>query len=264
MTIMETMPYLFTDSGLAALHNFIDHRTLFAFDLDGTLAPIVAEPHDIRIPESVLAELIILNKWAGVAVITGRSRNDALLHLGFVPKYLVGNHGAEGLPGVEGQEAKFIGLAKKWEKQLRVILPDADNLGIFIENKGPTISIHYRNCTSNHSVHSMIMDAIEKLTPSPKRKGGKYIENLIPAQAPDKGTAMLHLMRYDGAVKGFFIGDDVTDEDIFELPGDQIFTVHVGGDSKTKARYVLLNQQEVSRLLHEINSALAAPLLCSS
>lgn len=264
MTMINTMPYLFTDSGLTALHNFIDNRTLFAFDLDGTLAPIVAEPDEIQIPESILAELIILNKWAGVAVITGRSRTDALLHLGFAPKYLVGNHGAEGLPGLEGQEEKFIGLAKNWEEQLQAIFPDADDLGIFIENKGPTISIHYRNCTSDHSVHSMIVDAIEKLTPRPKRKGGKYIENLIPAQAPDKGTAMLHLMRYSGALKGFFVGDDVTDEDIFGLPGDHIFTVHVGFDSKTKARYVLLNQQEMSRLLHEINSALATPLLCPS
>ncbi len=259
MTMVRTMPYLFTDSGLAALHSFIDKRTLFAFDLDGTLAPIVAEPDGIRIPQPVVDELIILNQWAYVAVITGRSRNNALLHLGFAPKYLVGNHGAEGVPGLESQEEKFVGLAKKWEEQLQAMLPDADKLGLLIENKGPTISVHYRNSTiENNMVHSMLVDAIEKLIPRPIRKGGKYVENLIPAQAPDKGTAMLHLMRCAGVLKGFFVGDDVTDEDIFKLPGDHIFTVRVGVDYKTKARYFLQNQQEIPRLLHELNSAGAA------
>lgn len=252
MTV-NAMPYLFTGSGLNALHSFIDSQTLFAFDLDGTLAPIVAEPGDIRIPESILAELITLNQWAGVAVITGRSCKDALLHLGFAPKYLVGNHGAEGLPGSEIQEKKFIRLAGKWEKQLHAMLPEADKLGISIENKGPTISVHYRNCTSGNAAHYMIIDAIDKLIPRPQRKGGKYIENLIPEGAPDKGDAMLYLMRYAGALKGFFVGDDVTDEDIFKLSGDYIFTVHVGVDLKTKARYFLLNQQEIYRLLRELN-----------
>ena len=38
------MTYLFSEAGLAALHDFIDPATLFAFDLDGTLAPIIADP----------------------------------------------------------------------------------------------------------------------------------------------------------------------------------------------------------------------------
>lgn len=256
MTTTDTMPYLFTDSGLAALHSFIDCKTtLFAFDLDGTLAPIVAEPRDIRIPESILAELIILNKKANVAVITGRSRHDAMLHLGFVPQYLIGNHGAEGLPGLETQEGEFLRIAESWEVQLNAMLSDTDHLGLKIENKGATVSIHYRGHPDEDAVHSLLIDTIKRLTPRPKRIGGICIENLIPRKAPDKGAAMLHLMHYTGCQKGFFVGDDKTDEDIFALPGDHIFTVRVGNEIKTKARYVLQDQQEISRLLHEINSS---------
>lgn len=258
MTVMDTTPYLFTESGLAALHGFIDSKTLFAFDLDGTLAPIVAEPGNIRVPESILTELIILNKRASVAVITGRSLHDARLHLGFAPHYLIGNHGAEGLPGFGDQEKEFLRLAQNWEAQLKTMLSAADHPGFCIENKGATVSIHYRGHPDGDAVHSLLLDTIEKLTPRPRRIGGKCIENLIPPDAPDKGVAMLHLMHYTGCPKGFFVGDDKTDEDVFKLGGDQIFTVRVGNDVKTKARYVLRNQQEISRLLHEINFSRAA------
>jgi trehalose 6-phosphate phosphatase len=254
----DTIPYLFTDSGLAALHAFIDHKTLFAFDLDGTLAPIVAEPGDIRVPESILAELIILNKRASVAIITGRSRHDAMLHLGFIPQYLIGNHGADGLPGLEAQEKEFLRLAENWEAQLKAMLSAAVHLGLSIENKGATVSIHYRNYPGDDAVPSLLIDTIEKLSPRPRRIGGKCVENLIPRKAPDKGVAILHLMHHTGYPKGFFVGDDKTDEDVFELPGDHIFTVRVGNEVKTRARYVLHNQQEISRLLHEINFSKAA------
>lgn len=254
MTMTDTKLYLFTDEGLAQLRGFIDGSTLFAFDLDGTLAPIVAEPGNIRIPESILAELIILNKWASVAVITGRSRYDALFHLGFVPRYVVGNHGAEGLPGLETREEEFIRLAQTWEDQLHEMLPDAGQPGLFIENKGTTVSIHYRNCTGDDTISSRLIDLIAKLTPQPRRIGGKCVENLIPAEAPDKGFAMKHLMHQAGYSRGFFVGDDKTDEVVFGLPGENIFTVCVGGESITKARYFLQSQQEIPRLLREINA----------
>ena len=45
------MTYLFTPAGRAALSTFVDASTLFAFDLDGTLAPIVPDPAAIIIPE---------------------------------------------------------------------------------------------------------------------------------------------------------------------------------------------------------------------
>ena len=253
MTLISHPPYLFSQSGLAALHSFIDRETLFAFDLDGTLAPIVDHPGNIRVPESILTELAILNRQATVSIITGRSRRDAQLHLGFIPQHLIGNHGAEGLPGWESKEDAFIGLARTWEAQLHAMLPKNDHLGFRIENKGATVSVHYREAKDADASHGLLLEAIEKLAPLPKCIGGKYIENLIPKNAPDKGIAMLHLMRHSGCPKGFFVGDDVTDEAVFELSGDHLFTVRVGNNTKTDARYYLQNQQEIARLLREIN-----------
>lgn len=253
MTTIDTIPYLFTESGLSALHSFIDRETLFSFDLDGTLAPIAAVPGDILVPVAIFTELTILNKQAAVAIITGRSRHDARLHLGFVPQYLIGNHGAEGLPGWEEQEVEFSLIAKTWEDQLYTILSDDDREGLLIENKGTTISVHYRGKKDKDAVRSLLLCTFEKLVPRPRRISGKCIENLIPENAPDKGVAMMYLMRHTGYLKGLFVGDDETDETVFELYGDHLFTVRVGSGIKTRARYTLRDQQEISRLLHEIN-----------
>jgi len=54
------MTYLFSPGGLAALHAFVTGSTLHGFDLDGTLAPIVADPADIAIPDEVRRGLIQL------------------------------------------------------------------------------------------------------------------------------------------------------------------------------------------------------------
>ena len=77
------MTYLFSREGRGALRDFIDCSTLFAFDLDGTLAPLVVDPTRIKIPDEIVEPLIRLNRMAPVALITGRARADADPHLGF-------------------------------------------------------------------------------------------------------------------------------------------------------------------------------------
>jgi len=66
--------YLLHPAGLAALSDFVAPETLFAFDLDGTLAPIVADYDAAAIDETTRSALIDLGTLARVAVITGRSR----------------------------------------------------------------------------------------------------------------------------------------------------------------------------------------------
>jgi len=251
------MTYLFSDTGLAALYDFIDHATLFAFDLDGTLAPIAADPKGIRVPVAVREALADLRDRAAIAIITGRSRKDAQRHLGVVPQYLVGNHGAEGLPGWERYEEDFRRLAGEWERQLRGVIPDGENSGIVVENKGMSVSIHYRSAGDRPTARSRVRNAIGRLIPQPRVVGGKYVENLLPGEAPDKGVALLQLMSRAGNTKGFFVGDDQTDEDVFQLDGGQLFTVRVETGEKSRARYFLQGQREIPLLLCHINYILA-------
>lgn len=256
MSMKERLSYIFGNNAFSIMRNFIDGNTLFAFDLDGTLAPIASKPCSIGVPESIRQELTALNAQAVVAVITGRSCADALHHLGISPRYLIGNHGAEGLPGWEDREQVFSIIANQWQSQLDELLPGNDRKGIMIENKGVTLSLHYRHVCNIKSAHKMILEAIGKLTPQPRRIGGQFIENLLPAGAPDKGIALRLLMEKSGCPKGFFVGDDETDEDIFRLNDENIFTIRVGMNAFSDARYYLHGQNEITQLMSDINSVL--------
>ena len=251
------MTYLFRDVGLAALHDFIDPSTLFAFDLDGTLAPITSDPGGIRVPAAIQQALAELRKRAIIAIITGRSRLDAQLHLAVVPHYLIGNHGAEGLPGCKTCEESYSRLVRQWAEQLQVMMPDGIAAGLVMENKGTSLSIHYRGARNRQAARSLALRAVGRLVPPPRVLGGKCVLNLMPAGAPNKGMAMRQLMRQAGCVKGFFVGDDQTDEDVFQLDNGQLFTVRVGPGSESRARYFLRGQREIPLLLRYINSALA-------
>ncbi len=134
-----TLPYLFTESGFRDLDRFVDKKTLFAFDLDGTLAPITTDPRTIRISKNTQKGLAHLIARAAVAIVTGRSRDDARSRLGIVPQFLIGNHGAEGLPGWQARERDFAEISLDWERQLRRLLPPEKISGIRIENKGTTL-----------------------------------------------------------------------------------------------------------------------------
>lgn len=249
---------LLSKAGLTALHAFIDRHTLLAFDLDGTLVPIVANPGSVQVPESIRAGLSRLIGQATVAVITGRAINDARERLGVAPQLIVGNHGAEGLPGRRAQERSYIDLCREWEWQLRTMLPPANASGIRIENKGATLSLHYREAADRDTAHILIMEAMERLAPAPRRVSGKCVENLVAVTAPGKGAAMLELMHRSRCCKGFYAGDDVTDEDVFRLDGPHLFTVRVGDDADSRARYLLRDQRDMALLLTELAGALTA------
>jgi trehalose 6-phosphate phosphatase len=259
MRVDKTARHLFTESGLAALRDFVGYSTLFAFDLDGTLAPIAADPQGIVMSETTREELGLLVARASVAIITGRSRADARVHLGIVPQFLIGNHGAEGLPGWEKQEETFSQVCSNWEGQLERLLPPKHASGIRLENKGTTLSIHYRGAPDRREAQSLILRSVASLLPRPRRVTGKLVENLLPENAPDKGTAMLHLLELTKSPKGLYVGDDVTDEEVFRLDRQDLLTLRVGPRRITKARYELRNQRDIIRLLREINQSLRTP-----
>lgn len=246
------MIYLFSAKGRAALSTFVDATTLFTFDLDGTLAPIVPEPAAVVIPDAVRQNLILLNAVAPVAIITGRCRAVALAHLGFTPRYLVGNHGAEGLPGKENSGQDFIRFCQGWKKQLQLLLPTMAASGIFLEEKGETMALHYRQARDALKAQELILGAMARLTPAPRRVAGKFVENLVPQAAADKGVALQALMEHLLCPRAIFVGDDVTDEDVFRLKNPAVLGIRVGENPESSARYYLEGQGEIVGLLQEI------------
>lgn len=246
------MKYIFGSTGLAALRSFIEIDTLIAFDLDGTLAPIVPDPSAIRIQHEVRQKLIRLDTLAPVAVISGRSRDDARLHLGFTPRFLVGNHGAEGLPGEDSNSQSFTRLCQEWKRQLPRIMPDMSTRGIVLEDKGESLALHYRQAPDPERARESILTALAGLTPPPRAVAGIFVKNLMPSGAPDKGAALETLIQHQGCRRAIFVGDDTTDEDVFRLDNPSILGIKVGRDTKSAARFYLRGQQEIGALLNEI------------
>lgn len=244
--------------GRTALRSFVGRGTLFAFDLDGTLSPIVGKPSQAVVPEAVRDRLTRIERLAPIVVVTGRGRADAHHRLGFSPRHLVGNHGAEGLPGAAREERGYVRLARRWLTQLRARRPDLHACGVTIEDKGATLSLHYRNAPDRARARRAMLRAMKYLDPPPRRVHGKYVENLMPPGSPDKGDALAAMMRHLGCRRALYVGDDETDEDVFRGGSPMIFGVRVGSKRGSSARAYLREQGEIASLLDEILALLTA------
>lgn len=249
------MKDIFSTAGLEALRHFITPHTLIAFDLDGTLAPISPDPNTIKISDQLQQELRMIMQYLPVAIITGRSRRDAMRFLDFMPSYLIGNHGAEGLPIWKAAEARFKELGQTWKMQLLQCLETSDT-GILLEDKGTSLSVHYRHADNQEQAIARLREIITTLTPPPRVVGGKCVLNLVPRDAPNKGDALLELMTQTGREQAIFVGDDVTDEDVFTLDSRNIFTIRVGKNDTSQADWYVSEQAGVLKLVQEMHSFL--------
>ncbi len=79
---------------------------------------------------------------------------------------------------------------------------------------------------------------------------GKFVANVIPFGARNKGDMLLELRDQEPADVALYVGDDVNDENVFVLdqPG-RILSMRVGRTTKTAARFYLRDQGEIDGLL---------------
>lgn len=220
-------------------------RVLLAFDFDGTLAPIVEQRDTARMRDETAKLLAAVCHLYPSAVISGRARTDVANRLGGAAvKYVIGNHGLE--PGACLDEfEQEISTARSLLAMSLAGCP-----GVDIENKRYSLSLHYRRSRQKRRVRDVIGDAVRAL-PTPMRiVPGKLVVNVVPQRAPNKGDALLTLRSLEHADTALYVGDDTTDEDVFDLdqPG-RLLTVRVGASQASAAAYYLRDQTEMDRLL---------------
>lgn len=241
------MKALFESEGLKALEAFCRPQTLFAFDYDGTLAPLVDNPAEAGMraeTKRLMAELLCR---APVAVISGRKRSD-LGH--FLPEgvhFLVGNHGLEGISSGSTTLGTAARCCQEWAKVLGPRLARAE--GITLEDKVYSLTLHYRMAEDKALAQATIAAAVAELSPQPRIILGKDVVNLIAEGAPHKGSALLELVQRSGAEAAVFCGDDDNDEDAFSLEVESHLTIRVGARADSAARYFLPSQQDMDRML---------------
>ena len=186
-------------------------------DIDGVLAPIVPTPDMSEVPEE-LQELLwhLSGRCRVVAGVSGRAAKDALRLVGLEELVYYGNHGFEILRNSEveivPEAAPYQEAIEELEKRAR---DELEPLGAFVEEKGITASIHYRNASPE--VGERCKEFVER---EGERLGlritvGRGVVEARPPIRADKGTATRKLVEEYEPEKALFMGDDTTDLDAF-------------------------------------------------
>ena len=242
------MKHLFSNEGLHALAAVLALKPLLAFDFDGTLAPIVARPDDVRVSTAVSHRLTQLAHWRPVAIVTGRKVADVTPRLGFEPAYIVGSHGAED-PALATSVAheRALASARTYLAEHASALEDA---GVMIEDKGHSMALHYRLARDREKAQRCITSTIAHIGPGLHTFGGKFVVNLVAENAPNKGDAVQRLVARSESGAALFVGDDVNDEAVFEIAPSHWLTVRIGQDAPgSRAQFFLNSHAEMAHLL---------------
>jgi trehalose 6-phosphate phosphatase len=191
-------------------------------DLDGTLAPIVDDPAAARpLPEAVKALIALAKRLALVGVVTGRAAAEARRLLGTDTLLVIGNHGLEWLEPGERDVPPAPGLAWAVEAVESIISVLELDPGVWVEHKGPSATVHYRNATDPAGARDRLMAAIGDVTPHGLTlRPGRMSVELRPAGVGDKGTAVERAITRYGLRGLVLLGDDVTDLDMFRAAAE--------------------------------------------
>jgi trehalose 6-phosphate phosphatase len=221
---------------------------LLAFDFDGTLAPFGMDPL-ITCMRAETAELLrSLAHAAPVAVITGRSVRDVTARLEGIPMLaVIGNHGAE--------PSRFAKRATRevegWMPRLRDVV--ATLPGVVIEDKGPSVSVHYAHAVDPEQAIAVLEALVPELPHAVQVVHGTRLVNLVPEGAPDKGDALATIVKSHELPGALFVGDELTDEPAFRRAAvDAGLGVRVGAWKGTAATFHIPTQADIDALLTEL------------
>lgn len=247
------MKHLFAPGAARVLEQLAGTRLLVALDFDGTLAPIVADRERARMRGPTARLLRRVAARYPTMVVSGRGQRDVAARLrGARLRHVIGNHGVE--PGASGDLRRFAAeVGQAWvllEQQLEHVR------GVDLEDKRYSLAIHYRRARGKRRARAAILAAIQALPMAMRIVPGKAVLNLVPAGAPHKGDAVLRARDAEGADTILYLGDDVTDEDVFQLdqPG-RVTSVRIGRSGTSAATYFVRGQRDVDRVLAALAAA---------
>ena len=215
-------------------------------DVDGTLVEIESVPEEVRIAPHVITLLGDLNTALGgaLALVSGRAVDD--LDRMFAPLQLptAGNHGlvrrgAAGTMTTPDIDPSALDEVRAAFARFAQAAP-----GVLVEDKTLSIALHFRLAPERAGEAKRLAAGLaEGLGPPFRVQHGKMTVEIRPNGA-DKGSVVESFMAeppFRGRLP-VFVGDDVTDEDGFDvvnrLGGH---SVRIGAASHTAARWQCTN-----------------------
>jgi trehalose-phosphatase len=216
-------------------------------DVDGTLAPIVADPADALVPESTRAELRRLaGRYALVACVTGRTGQRAREIVGVPELTYVGEHGLELEPAAATWAGPLHAFAAKtpWPAELKPL----------------SLAFHYRTSEDREAARRVLEDvAASAQAEGLNTRWGRFVLEVLPPVEATKGTAVASLLAAHGLNRALYAGDDTTDLDGFAALDGLELAVRVAvqsaegpADLSTRADLVVDSPAALAALLTQL------------
>ncbi len=254
---IDTQPQRLRPAEVRDAYAHANHRLLI-LDYDGTLVPFAKQPQQAAPPARILDLLAALasDPQNRVALMSGRSAENLDRWFGNIRgMWLVAEHGAEfKTPFAPAWESLRPQEPTEWKS---TVMPILDHFvdrtpGSFVEEKKYALVWHYRmadpefgDWLANELVS--MLEAMLAETELRAFRGDKIVE-VKPVWA-NKGEVLERLLdsRFDPDFV-LAVGDDRTDEDLFERLQSNAWKVHIG-PGPTRASHVVANFADLRRVL---------------
>lgn len=235
-----------------------EDRIIVLLDFDGTLTPIIEDPFLAHMSGETREVLKTLHRSGKVTVgiISGRCCADVESRVGIEGLIYAGNHGLE-IRGASFafHEPRAAALRGDLQTLYRAFMTSLHHIaGVLVENKGLTISVHYRQVseTDLREVEHNVRGVMARWGHLFRLTNGLKVFEIRPQVNWHKGAAVRWIRnRTHSNALSMYIGDDVTDEDAFAALPDGI-TVQVGGLKDTLAAFHVAGPTEVYGFLRHV------------
>ncbi len=235
-------------------------RVLF-LDYDGTLVGFKDKPEKAKPDEELIKILqrLIGDEKNDVVIVSGRDPYTLQNWLGELRINIIAEHGIW-IKEVDEEWAMIELFDNEWKEKVRPILDLYTDRtpGSFVEEKEFSLVWHYRRCDPILATVRAreLKDALLQLIANLKigvLEGNKVLE--VKNTSINKGRAILHWLAKADYDFILVIGDDWTDEDMFEVVPQEAYSIKVGFGI-SKAKYRLDDPDEVRNLLKKLGGAL--------
>lgn len=239
---------------------------LLALDVDGTLAPIVENPADARVPPDVLRALERASRHVAVALVTGRDA-ASLAQIAPLPNvHRAVEHGRIVL--APGETFAAIPIAPAVREALEQFQLLAEKRfgprGARMEVKSSARAVHVRALAQRDpgAAEAILVEAADLAIQLGlhARHGRAVLE--AESEPGDKGAALQRLLEQTAAASVVYAGDDLTDAPAIELATSRGIGIFVASperpESPSPHSASLAGPSAVASLLLDLSDALEA------
>jgi trehalose 6-phosphate phosphatase len=231
------------------------NRIALFLDFDGTLAAITDVPEEVRIDPATRGALVELDKQlnGAVAIITGREI-ETIDH--FLAPLRLSIAGVHGLTRRDASGRIYAPLvAAGFGDAIEIVAESLvkNNPGLLLERKYGAIALHYR---ARPDLESLCLATMEKAATGARNIELKRGKMVVEARAigGNKGSAVADYMSEQpfAGRTAIFAGDDITDEDAFDLVNARGGISIKIGPGETRATYQTANIVEFLAWLRQL------------